>query len=162
MHAAAALTGCGSPLPLSGAFMAACANPPYHPPARGRAPRAPQSGELDPEVLSTLPPSLQLELLMRAREARRAANREAFEARAGVPAAFSTFQMQQYLAAVGFRWGVASWRPGRVRVWERWKRPARDVGRPSSCPLLSSTLSGLPLPLTPILSPPTGRQVPRG
>eukprot|EP00887_Chlorella_sp_A99_P002071 scaffold21.g2071.t1 len=58
----------------------------------------PQSGELDPAVLSTLPPSLQLDLLLRLREQKRTANREAFESRAGKPASFSAFQMEQYLA----------------------------------------------------------------
>lgn len=63
-----------------------------------------QNGDLDPAVLSTLPPSLQLDLLLRLREQRQAANREAFESRAGLPASFSHFQMAQYLAATQFRW----------------------------------------------------------
>jgi hypothetical protein len=42
---------------------------------------------------------------MRAREQRMVVNREKFEARSGVPASFSEFQLQQYLKASALRWG---------------------------------------------------------
>jgi len=64
-----------------------------------------QEGGLDPAVLSTLPPSLALDLMGRMRERQQAANRSQFEARAAAPASFSQFQMQQYLAASQFRCG---------------------------------------------------------
>ena len=54
-------------------------------------------------MLSTLPPSMALDVMMRMRETQQAANREMLEERSGKPASFSQFQMQQYLAAVGFR-----------------------------------------------------------
>lgn len=63
-----------------------------------------QEGGLDPAVLSTLPPSLALDLMGRMRERQQAANRAQFEARAAAPNSFSQFQMQQYLAASQFRW----------------------------------------------------------
>ena len=55
-------------------------------------------------MLSTLPPSLALDLMGRMRERQQAANRAQFEARAAAPSSFSQFQMQQYLAASQFRW----------------------------------------------------------
>ncbi|KAK9806600.1 hypothetical protein WJX73_007536 [Symbiochloris irregularis] len=53
--------------------------------------------QLDPAVLSTLPPSLQLELMGKLRESKTYRNREEFASRTGNPLGFSTFQMQQYL-----------------------------------------------------------------
>ena len=66
-----------------------------------------QNGEFDPEVLSSLPPSVQLEVLARARDAATAANREKFAAAAAVPAAFSRLQMAEYVKSTQFRceWG---------------------------------------------------------
>ena len=49
------------------------------------------------QVLSTLPPSLQLELMGKLRESKTYRNREEFASRTGNPLGFSTFQMQQYL-----------------------------------------------------------------
>jgi 5'-3' exonuclease len=63
----------------------------------------PEGGEVDAAVLATLPPSVQLEVTLRMRERRAAANRGALEARAGKPAAFSAFQLEQYLAGAGLR-----------------------------------------------------------
>jgi DNA excision repair protein ERCC-5 len=57
----------------------------------------PEEGDLDPEVLSTLPTSVQVELLLRARERQTAANRAKFEMHAQQPSSFSEFQLQQYL-----------------------------------------------------------------
>lgn len=57
----------------------------------------PEEGDLDPEVLSTLPTSMQVELLLRARERQTAANRAKFEMHAQQPSSFSEFQLQQYL-----------------------------------------------------------------
>jgi 5'-3' exonuclease len=57
----------------------------------------PEEGDLDPEVLSTLPTSMQVELLLRARERQTAANRAKFEMHAQQPSTFSEFQLQQYL-----------------------------------------------------------------
>lgn len=53
--------------------------------------------ELDPAVLSTLPPSLQLEFALKLRERKQAENREHFQKHTGQPQAFSSFQLQQYL-----------------------------------------------------------------
>lgn len=53
--------------------------------------------ELDPAVLSTLPPSLQLDFAMKLRERKQAENREHFQKHTGQPQAFSSFQLQQYL-----------------------------------------------------------------
>ncbi|KAK9819017.1 hypothetical protein WJX74_004467 [Apatococcus lobatus] len=61
------------------------------------------STELDPEVLGTLPPSMQLEFMDKMRERMVSENREQFQARTGIPIDFSTFQMQQYLKASAFR-----------------------------------------------------------
>lgn len=55
-------------------------------------------------MLSTLPPSVVLDLLTQQRERQQAINRAQFEARAAAPSDFSRFQMQQYLAATQFRW----------------------------------------------------------
>ena len=59
--------------------------------------------ELDPEVLGTLPPSMQLEFMDKLRERMVSENREQFQQRTGIPIDFSTFQMQQYLKASAFR-----------------------------------------------------------
>ena len=56
------------------------------------------------QVLSTLPPSLQLELMAKLREHKTYKNREEFANRTGNPMGFSTFQMQQYLATSAVRW----------------------------------------------------------
>lgn len=53
--------------------------------------------ELDPAVLGTLPPSLQLEFALKLRERKQAENREHFQKHTGKPTDFSSFQMQQYL-----------------------------------------------------------------
>ena len=53
--------------------------------------------ELDPAVLSTLPPSLQLEFALKLRERKQAENREHFQKHTGQPQAFSSFQLHQYL-----------------------------------------------------------------
>ena len=67
-----------------------------------------QDGRLDPAVLSTLPPSVQLGLMMQLRQRQQDANRQQFEARRAAPADFSQFQMQQYLAATQFRWAACA------------------------------------------------------
>ena len=59
--------------------------------------------ELDPAVLATLPPSLQLDFRLKQREAKQAANREHFQQQSGKPLKFSSFQMQQYLTAAELR-----------------------------------------------------------
>lgn len=64
-----------------------------------------QHGQLDPAVMSTLPPSVALDLMMKMRERSQAENRQEFEARRAAPAAFSSFQMQTYLAGTRFRLG---------------------------------------------------------
>lgn len=53
--------------------------------------------ELDPAVLGTLPPSMQLEFALKLRERKQAENREHFQKHTGKPTDFSSFQMQQYL-----------------------------------------------------------------
>ncbi|KAK9830500.1 hypothetical protein WJX72_012105 [[Myrmecia] bisecta] len=58
---------------------------------------------LDPAVLSTLPPSMQLELMAKLREQKNLENREQFQKHAGRPLNFSQFQMETYLKASAFR-----------------------------------------------------------
>lgn len=53
--------------------------------------------------MSTLPPSVALDLMMKMRERKQAESRREFEARRAAPAAFSSFQMQTYLAGTRFR-----------------------------------------------------------
>ena len=57
-----------------------------------------------PCVCFPLSGSAQLDIIMRVREQRVTLNREKFEARSGVPASFSEFQLQQYLKASALRW----------------------------------------------------------
>lgn len=58
---------------------------------------------VDPEVLSTLPPSMQLEIMLQLREKAMAAARGGFESRGKKPEEFSQYQMQQYLNSTGLR-----------------------------------------------------------
>ena len=58
---------------------------------------------VDPEVLSTLPPSMQLEIMLQVREKKMNAARGGFEMRNGKPEEFSQYQMQQYLNSTGLR-----------------------------------------------------------
>ena len=58
---------------------------------------------VDPEVLSTLPPSMQLEIMLQVREKNMNAARGGFEVRNGKPEEFSQYQMQQYLNSTGLR-----------------------------------------------------------
>lgn len=58
---------------------------------------------LDPEVLATLPPSVQLEVMLRFRDKQVAANRSKFAERSTNPLEFSQYQMEQYLKASSLR-----------------------------------------------------------
>lgn len=58
---------------------------------------------VDPEVLSTLPPSMQLEIMLQLREKAMAAARGGFESRCKKPEEFSQYQIQQYLNSTGLR-----------------------------------------------------------
>ena len=58
---------------------------------------------IDHEVLSTLPPSMQLEVMLQIREKAMSAARGGFEERNGKPVEFSEYQIQQYLNATGLR-----------------------------------------------------------
>lgn len=60
-------------------------------------------GAVDPIVLSTLPPSVQLDVMLRLRDRQMAANRGEFEQLSGKPEKFSEYQMQQYLKASNLR-----------------------------------------------------------
>ena len=62
-----------------------------------------QDGELDPAVLSTLPPSVAFDLIVKMRERAVTANRAGFEQRTGKPDDFSSFQLEQYLRASKFK-----------------------------------------------------------
>ena len=55
------------------------------------------------QVLGTLAPSMQLELLQKMREKKTYINREKFAQHTGRPLDFSSFQMQQYLQSSAFR-----------------------------------------------------------
>ncbi|KAK9861414.1 hypothetical protein WJX84_011927 [Apatococcus fuscideae] len=118
------------------------------------------STELDPEVLGTLPPSMQLEFMDKMRERMVSENREQFQARTGTPIDFSSFQMQQYLKASAFRRQMdkikdamnAKARAGEAGVQSR--RIAAQSGReyilqqdapaaPSAAPTTSSNPAGV-------------------
>ncbi len=58
---------------------------------------------VDPEVLSTLPPSMQLEIMLQLREKAMAAARGGFQSRCTKPEEFSQYQIQQYLNSTGLR-----------------------------------------------------------
>lgn len=60
-------------------------------------PMLPEGETIDPVVLATLPPSVQLEVMLRLRDRQQAANRGGFEERTGRPEEFSQFQINQYL-----------------------------------------------------------------
>lgn len=59
---------------------------------------------LDPAVLSTLPPSMQLDIMAKLREQRTYGNREGFQKRQAQPQSFSQFQMAEYLKASAVRY----------------------------------------------------------
>lgn len=58
---------------------------------------------LDPTVLSTLPPSMQLDIMTKLREQKTYVNREHFQQRQAQPQSFSQFQMEEYLKASAIR-----------------------------------------------------------
>ncbi|KAK8928198.1 DNA repair protein UVH3 [Platanthera zijinensis] len=61
------------------------------------------SGNVDPAVLASLPPSMQLDLLDQMRENLMAENRQKYQHFRKVPAKFSELQIQSYLKTVAFR-----------------------------------------------------------
>ncbi|KAL2320099.1 hypothetical protein Fmac_029068 [Flemingia macrophylla] len=60
-------------------------------------------GEVDPAVLASLPPSMQLDLLVQMRERLMAENRQKYQKVKKDPAKFSELQIQAYLKTVAFR-----------------------------------------------------------
>ncbi|XP_027349553.1 DNA repair protein UVH3 [Abrus precatorius] len=60
-------------------------------------------GEVDPAVLASLPPSMQLDLLVQMRERLIAENRQKYQRVKKDPAKFSELQIQAYLKTVAFR-----------------------------------------------------------
>lgn len=60
-------------------------------------------GNLDPAVLASLPPSMQLDLLVQMREALMAENRQKFQKIKKMPKKFSELQIESYLKTVAFR-----------------------------------------------------------
>ncbi|MCO5578232.1 hypothetical protein L7F22_032070 [Adiantum nelumboides] len=63
----------------------------------------PTQGRIDPAVLASLPPSMQLNLLVQMREQLVTDNRKNFQKVAKNPASFSQMQIQAYLKTVAFR-----------------------------------------------------------
>lgn len=63
----------------------------------------PTQGRVDPAVLASLPPSMQLNLLVQMREQLVTDNRKKFQRVAKNPASFSQLQIQAYLKTVAFR-----------------------------------------------------------
>ena len=55
------------------------------------------------QVLGTLPPSMQLELMTKLREQKTYQNREKFAQHQGQPLSFSQFQMANYLKTSAFK-----------------------------------------------------------
>lgn len=62
---------------------------------------------LDPAVLSTLPQSMQLQIMEQMRDQLQAFNRDKFTSRSGQPENFSSFQLQTFLKASAFRYVAA-------------------------------------------------------
>ncbi|KAF5183514.1 Flap endonuclease [Thalictrum thalictroides] len=60
-------------------------------------------GKVDPAILASLPPSMQLDLLVQMRERLMAENRQKYQKVKKAPAAFSELQIQSYLKTVAFR-----------------------------------------------------------
>uniref|UniRef100_A0A0A9DAE9 DNA-repair protein UVH3, putative n=1 Tax=Arundo donax TaxID=35708 RepID=A0A0A9DAE9_ARUDO len=61
------------------------------------------NGDIDPTVLASLPPSMQLDLLVQMRERVMAENRQKYQKIKKEPAKFSELQIQSYLKTVAFR-----------------------------------------------------------
>ncbi|KAF8718001.1 hypothetical protein HU200_025467 [Digitaria exilis] len=61
------------------------------------------TGDIDPAVLASLPPSIQLDLLVQMRERVMAENRQKYQKIKKEPAKFSELQIQSYLKTVAFR-----------------------------------------------------------
>ncbi|KAG1331724.1 DNA repair protein UVH3 [Cocos nucifera] len=61
------------------------------------------NGKIDPTVLASLPPSMQLDLLVQMRERVMAENRQRYQKIKKAPAKFSELQIQSYLKTVAFR-----------------------------------------------------------
>ncbi|XP_020092237.1 DNA repair protein UVH3 isoform X2 [Ananas comosus] len=61
------------------------------------------TNNIDPAVLASLPPSMQLDLLVQMRERVMAENRQKYQKIKKVPAKFSELQIQSYLKTVAFR-----------------------------------------------------------
>ncbi|KAJ0841127.1 putative exodeoxyribonuclease I [Helianthus annuus] len=60
-------------------------------------------GKIDPAVLASLPPSMQLDLLVQMRERLMAENRQKYQKVKKAPARFSELQIESYLKTVAFR-----------------------------------------------------------
>lgn len=60
-------------------------------------------GKIDPAILASLPPSVQLDLLVQMRERLMAENRQKYQKVKKAPARFSELQIQAYLKTVAFR-----------------------------------------------------------
>ncbi|KAI3793955.1 hypothetical protein L1987_36578 [Smallanthus sonchifolius] len=60
-------------------------------------------GKIDPAVLASLPPSMQLDLLVQMRERLMAENRQKYQKVKKAPARFSELQIEAYLKTVAFR-----------------------------------------------------------
>ncbi|TVU48015.1 hypothetical protein EJB05_07634 [Eragrostis curvula] len=61
------------------------------------------TGDIDPAILASLPPSMQLDLLVQMRERVMAENRQKYQKIKKEPAKFSELQIQSYLKTVAFR-----------------------------------------------------------
>ncbi|KAL6649430.1 hypothetical protein ACP70R_013654 [Stipagrostis hirtigluma subsp. patula] len=61
------------------------------------------TGDIDPAVLASLPPSMQLDLLVQMRERVMAENRQKYQKIKKEPSKFSELQIQSYLKTVAFR-----------------------------------------------------------
>lgn len=70
------------------------------------------TGDIDPAVLASLPPSMQLDLLVQMRERVMAENRQKYQKIKKEPAKFSELQIQSYLKTVAFRREIEEVRKG--------------------------------------------------
>ena len=89
--------------------------------------------QLDPAVLSTLPQSMQFDLLLKMRERLQTANREQFAARQGLPAEFSLFQMKSFLKVAEHKCVRQAFPALNLHLVDMLDAPRQPFATPLSC-----------------------------
>ena len=90
---------------------------------------------VDPTVLSTLPPSMQLDIMTKLREQKTYVNREGFQRRQAQPLNFSQFQMEEYLKASAIRCAFSRSRGHQSACLSTKDSWIRHCSSPESCAL---------------------------